>query len=64
MTEQKQERRVKVYCNNSIWLENAQARAVKVPKGMAVMLSADEIKHLGKKVTKDLPDEVELYERD
>lgn len=64
MTEQKQERRVKVYCKNSVWLENAQARSVKVPAGMAVMLSADEIKHFGKKVTKDLPEEVEMYERD
>lgn len=63
MTEQTKTRRTKVLCNNSIWLEGPNAKAEKVPAGMAVLLDADEIKHFGKKVTKDVPDEVETYER-
>lgn len=63
MSEQTKTRRTKVLCRNNIWLENDQARPVKIPKGSVVMLDADEIKHFGAKVTKDVPDEVEVYER-
>lgn len=63
MTEQTKTRRTKVLCRTNIWLENSQARPVKVPAGMAVLLDADEIKHFGRHVTKDVPDEVELYDR-
>lgn len=63
MTEQTKTRRTKVYCKNNIWLEGPDAKAEKVKAGQAVLLDADEIKHFGKKVTKDVPDEVKTYER-
>lgn len=59
MTEQKDtraERRQTVYCKQSIWLENDQARPVKTPAGSIVKLTAEQIKHFGKAVTKDIPE--------
>lgn len=56
MTEQAKTRRTKVLCLRPIWRENSQARPAKVAAGTVVELTADEIKHFGRAVTKDLPE--------
>jgi hypothetical protein len=61
MTEQKdttkQTRKMKVYCRNSIWVQGSNAYPKKIPAGTLVELSAEDIKHFGKAVTKDIPEE-------
>ena len=51
MTEQKRERKIKVLVKRSIFLEND----VKTPAGSVVLLTADQVKHYGSAVTRDLP---------
>lgn len=55
----KAERKIKVFCKNGIWVEGPDGRAKKVAKGKTVLLSANDIKHFGKAVTKDIPEDEE-----
>jgi hypothetical protein len=50
--------KTKVFLNNSIWVDQ-NGVAVKKPKGHVAYLTKDEIKHFGKAVTKDIPEEFE-----
>lgn len=63
MSDEKKERRTKVLCKVNCYLASNTKKATKVPKGMAVLMSAEEIKHFGKAVTKDVPDDAETFER-
>lgn len=49
---------VKVLVKRSIWVKTGD-KAVKVKAGEVVELSAELVKHFGKCVTKDLPDDEE-----
>lgn len=57
------ERRQKVMCKRGIWLADSAGKPCKVPVDYVVLLTADEIKHFGSAVTKDIPDEANEYER-
>jgi hypothetical protein len=61
--EEKLERRSKVFLNNPIWIAGADGIAVKIKKGLVVLMSAEEIKLFGKAVTKDIPDGSIEFER-
>lgn len=63
MAEEKRERRDMVLCRVNCYLESTGGKAVKVKKGLKVLMSKDEIKHFGKAVTKDVPDEAIEFER-
>lgn len=63
MAEEKRERKTMVYCKNNVYLEGVPGKSVKVKKGMRVLMSTSEIKHFGKAVTKDVPDEAIEFER-
>jgi hypothetical protein len=56
MPEEKKERKIKVLCKRSIWIEK-DAKPKKVNAGKVILLTAAEIKHFGPTVvTKDLPE--------
>ena len=63
MAEEKKERRTKVLCKVNCYLEGANKKPVKVKKGSAVLMTSEEIKHFGKAVTKDVPDDAPVFER-
>lgn len=61
--EDKRERKAMVYCKNNVYLEGVAGKAIRVKKGLKVLMSLKEIKHFGKAVTKDVPDEIIEFER-
>ena len=61
--EKKAVRRDKVFCNNTVYVEGSNGKTLKIKKGLAVLMTKAEIKHFGKAVTKDVPDDVVLFER-
>lgn len=63
MAEEKRERKQMVYCNNNVYVEGANGKPVKIKKGLKALMSTSEIKHFGKAVTKDVPDEANEFER-
>ena len=63
MAEEKRERKAMVYCNTNVYVAGVAGKAVKIKKGLKVLMSTDEIKHFGKAVTKDVPDDITEFER-
>ena len=59
----KAERRVKFRCKNSIYIDGGTGRAVKVNKGMGVLLTDKEAKHFKANVTKDFEDDIKMFSR-
>ena len=63
MSEEKRERKSMVYCNNNVYVAGVAGKVVKIKKGLKVLMSTGEIKHFGKAVTKDVPDDIIEFER-
>ena len=63
MSEQKAERRVKVLCRVNCYVENASGGTQKINADSVTLMSSAEIKHFGRSVTKDVPDDQEEVER-
>lgn len=63
MAEEKRERKVMVLCKNNVYLEGVAGKSIKVKKGLKVLMSTSEVKHFGKSVTKDVPEEANEFER-
>lgn len=61
--EDKRERKAMVYCKNNVYLASPAGKAIRVKKGLKVLMSTAEIKHFGKAVTKDVPDDAVEFER-
>ena len=55
--ETKKERKVKVFTKKSIWLDGPDGKPAKTPAKTTVLLTADQVKHFGDAVTKDIPEE-------
>ena len=63
MTEEKRERKSMVYCNTNVYLAGEAGKVIRVKKGLKVLMSTKEVKHFGKAVTKDVPDDITEFER-
>lgn len=61
--EKKVDRRVKVYLKQTVWVEGANAKPMKIKAGQSALMTAEEIKHFSSAVTKDIPDDVPEFER-
>lgn len=63
MSDDKKERKTPVYCRVNCYLKGPAGSTIKVKKDMAVLMTESEIKHFGKAVTKDVPDDAEEFKR-